>query len=342
MICKLRKQMDLSQNSLGDALSLSASAIGMYEQNRRLPDTDTIIKMCKFFRVSSDYLLEVSDENKKYNDSLSSESIQTRLLSLMKDKDMETEFVASVTKIRKRRLEDILFQEKKPDANELIELADCFNESTDYILILTDDHISPSVHKYDQDSFYGRLNNFMDGYSELEVAASIGVPVYQLKNIIDGTEEPTATILCKLANFFKTSTDYLLAITSVQRKPTSNGTYPFETDETSIDRISSILSNDVESTMTDMLSITDEELYNLKKYGFIPHISVLRNLCKAFNISSDYLLGIADKQDENFLKSFRDLKDDNKDIIIGEIKKLLKEQRYEDSVAAESTLREAK
>ena len=64
IINKLRKQKGLSQSELGKKLCLSASAIGMYEQNRRLPDTDAIIKLSNFFSVSVDYLL-TGEETKK-------------------------------------------------------------------------------------------------------------------------------------------------------------------------------------------------------------------------------------------------------------------------------------
>ena len=54
----LRKKNKLTQKQLAQVLDTSASTIGMYEQNRREPDIDTIIKMCIKFRVSPDYLLE--------------------------------------------------------------------------------------------------------------------------------------------------------------------------------------------------------------------------------------------------------------------------------------------
>ncbi len=57
----LRKERKITQKELAQALDTSASAIGMYEQNRREPDNATIIKLAQFFRVSSDYLLGLSE-----------------------------------------------------------------------------------------------------------------------------------------------------------------------------------------------------------------------------------------------------------------------------------------
>lgn len=55
---KLREGKGLTQSELGKALDISPSAIGMYEQGRRVPDVPTLKKMSAFFGVSIDYLLE--------------------------------------------------------------------------------------------------------------------------------------------------------------------------------------------------------------------------------------------------------------------------------------------
>lgn len=60
----LRTEKKLSQKELADILSISTSAVGMYEQKRRLPDIDIIIKLSKFFDVSTDFLiLETNKRN---------------------------------------------------------------------------------------------------------------------------------------------------------------------------------------------------------------------------------------------------------------------------------------
>ena len=47
----------MTQKDLGDLLGISASTIGMYEQNRREPDIDMLLKISTHFDVSIDYLL---------------------------------------------------------------------------------------------------------------------------------------------------------------------------------------------------------------------------------------------------------------------------------------------
>lgn len=55
---KIRENKGLLQKEVADALKISASTIGMYEQNRREPDNETLKKIANYFNVSTDYLLD--------------------------------------------------------------------------------------------------------------------------------------------------------------------------------------------------------------------------------------------------------------------------------------------
>lgn len=57
----LREELGLKQEELAQKLSVSPSAIGMYERNLREPNNELTLKMCEFFGVSTDYLLGKSD-----------------------------------------------------------------------------------------------------------------------------------------------------------------------------------------------------------------------------------------------------------------------------------------
>ena len=60
-IIMLRKQAHMSQLQLAEALHISASTIGMYEQGRRSPGLDILIRMSRVFGVSLDYLITGPD-----------------------------------------------------------------------------------------------------------------------------------------------------------------------------------------------------------------------------------------------------------------------------------------
>ena len=52
----LREERGIKQKDLARELSLSASTIGMYEQNRREPDLETLTRMARYFECSLDML----------------------------------------------------------------------------------------------------------------------------------------------------------------------------------------------------------------------------------------------------------------------------------------------
>ena len=62
-ITRLRHAMGLSQLQLAQKLSISPSALGMYEQSRRTPSLDLLISMSQIFNVSLDYLITGTEFN---------------------------------------------------------------------------------------------------------------------------------------------------------------------------------------------------------------------------------------------------------------------------------------
>ena len=57
----LRLSRSLTQDELARQINISPSAVSMYENGAREPDLSTLIAFAKFFNVSSDYLLGLSD-----------------------------------------------------------------------------------------------------------------------------------------------------------------------------------------------------------------------------------------------------------------------------------------
>lgn len=59
----LREKNKITQKDLARTLGVSRGTIGMYEIGKRDPDTETLIKISKYFNVTTDYLLGKSGEN---------------------------------------------------------------------------------------------------------------------------------------------------------------------------------------------------------------------------------------------------------------------------------------
>ena len=54
---ELRKERNLMQKDVAKALNLSRATYASYEQGTREPSIDIIIKLCKFFDTTPNYLL---------------------------------------------------------------------------------------------------------------------------------------------------------------------------------------------------------------------------------------------------------------------------------------------
>ncbi len=290
---KLRESKGYTQSSLGDILNLSPSTIGMYEQGRRFPDVETLIRMCKFFNVSSDYLLEVTDNPKPYEKCHSGDNIQHRLKNLIEESGMGKSTISEMAKIRRSRLDDIL-SGKSPNINELRVLAECFWESTDYLLCITDERQSHEEHYVDSHSFQGRLSILMDGYTELEIANELDISIMRLRKLLNGEEIPEPALLQRISDFFCVSTDFLLGIRHQTRNRLLTGKYPFPMNTIALERIQNILGSDNDGYLAEALGLTEDELFIFYHYGFMPHISVITELCRISKVSSDYLLGFSE------------------------------------------------
>ena len=55
-----RTQKKITQSQLASVLGISSSTVGMYEQDRREPDLQTLILLCEYFGISADEILGIS------------------------------------------------------------------------------------------------------------------------------------------------------------------------------------------------------------------------------------------------------------------------------------------
>lgn len=61
----LRTDNDLKQEDVAKILKITTQAYGMYENKKRSLPIDSLIILCKFYNVSSDYILGLSDSKNK-------------------------------------------------------------------------------------------------------------------------------------------------------------------------------------------------------------------------------------------------------------------------------------
>ena len=230
----------------------------------------------------------------------------------------------------------------EPNSEILLNMASVFDVSVDYLLGNDTPTNTFSICKremtpggYDNSIRHWILKTGL-GYDE--VAQKLGISEDLLMDYVEENIPIPYQILIALSEICEVSTDCLLGLKSKSREKDLNNVLPFRYDyriakrirklcqESNVDTKSSFLEN--------LLCLSSKEVFYLIEYGFIPHMDTLIKLADYFNVSTDYLLCQIDDQSEKVLRSFYQLDEDNKDIIIGKIKECIKEQRYE-SVAAD-------
>lgn len=58
----LRVDNDLKQEDVANVLKITKQAYGMYENKKRGLPIESLITLCKFYNVSSDYILGMTDD----------------------------------------------------------------------------------------------------------------------------------------------------------------------------------------------------------------------------------------------------------------------------------------
>ena len=58
---ELREENNVSQKQIADYLNVKQNTYSQYETNKRQLPIDVLIKLAKFYKVSTDYILELED-----------------------------------------------------------------------------------------------------------------------------------------------------------------------------------------------------------------------------------------------------------------------------------------
>lgn len=267
----------------------------------------------------------------------------SRIIDERKKLGLSQAELASKLKVSQKSISKYERGNRRPSYETLLAMSSIFGVSVDYLIGNDTAANTCSTPKkqvvsggYDNSIGYWILETGL-GYDE--VAQKLGISEDLLMDYIEERIDIPYQILIALSEICEVSTDCLLGLISKSRKKDFDNVLPFRYDyqiakrirklcqESNVDTKSSFLEN--------LLCLSSKEVFYLIEYGFIPHMDTLIKLADYFNVSTDYLLCQIDDQSEKMLRSFCQLDEDNKDIIIGKIKECIKEQRYESSVAAD-------
>lgn len=90
---ELRKEKGMSMKELGEALGCSESTISLYENGKREPSFETLLKMGEFFGVTVGYLLGNEEKDPSQKAEVSDDDIKFALFGGAKVTDAQFEEV---------------------------------------------------------------------------------------------------------------------------------------------------------------------------------------------------------------------------------------------------------
>lgn len=67
---KLRKEKGISLKELGAIIGVAESTVSLYENGKRQPDYETLLRLAEYFNVSADYLLRGESESERLPEEL--------------------------------------------------------------------------------------------------------------------------------------------------------------------------------------------------------------------------------------------------------------------------------
>lgn len=80
----IRKDHNDTQQDLADKLHASLYAVRCWKQGKRDPSHDTLVAICKFYGVSADYLLGLTDEDLIYSQRRQKNNLNQENLATLK------------------------------------------------------------------------------------------------------------------------------------------------------------------------------------------------------------------------------------------------------------------
>lgn len=86
---ELRIERNSSQKEVADDIGISNTAISQYESDSRFPNEETLRRLCIYYKISSDYLLGLTDTK---HAPLSKEEIKEKMISC-KEMDFIVELI---------------------------------------------------------------------------------------------------------------------------------------------------------------------------------------------------------------------------------------------------------
>ncbi len=184
-----------------------------------------------------------------------------------------------------------------------------------------------------------------EGLTQAELARVIGISRSSLSLYEIEKREPDIKTLSKLASLFNVPVGYILGNEreTIDHKNNSTSTFCYEI-ASRIKKIA-VASN---KNLNELLPLLKTKILDGKCYNIDDFMQDIYTISDFLGVTDEYILGgkelenrtdySLNDEEKKFLFTFQQLDQDNKDIILGDMKKYIKQQKQE-SVAADEDLK---
>lgn len=208
------------------------------------------------------------------------------------------------------------------------------------------------------------MANLSDRIKELRLSADMtqeefgkkfGIVKSTVSLYESGKSTPNDELKKQICDYFNISVDYLLGVSDDKHRNSPSDDkgffFFFFFDDKDLQEVFvSALKTALETqnmTVSELCEKTEIDVDTCNQYltgEHAPTLEHLVELSKALDVSIDYLLGQVPKisqAEKKLLNAFKNLSEDNQDIIIGKTKELLREQRFDNPPVAADGNRKA-
>lgn len=202
-IAEQRKKLGLSQEELAEKLNISQKSISKYERGSRRPSYEVLVSMAALFGVTTDYLLGVDGGEK---------DMKNRVKELREENGMKQSELGKLLNVQDAAISKYESGDIPLTGEKIIQLAEYFGVSTDYLLGLedimeTNEKSNEIVHRTGQN-----IKNLRErkGLTQQELAVRVDVAQSTVANWESGRREPDINILIRIAKLFNVTLDELV------------------------------------------------------------------------------------------------------------------------------------
>ena len=217
----LREKQGKGQQEVCAALNIEQSTLANYENGKRIPKIDILIKIARYYNVSTDYLLGIVQQTIPYgvvSYSGQNEYTGKNIAYWIFKSNFGYDEIANMLGISEDLLEEYCNGESVP-LNILIKLSEICEVSTDCLLGLREKprpkqggdypfRFDPEISRRLKD----QMQQMGENYSQ--IAAVIGIEEEEVFNFLEYGFVPHITVFIQIAEHFLVSSDFLLNRTS--------------------------------------------------------------------------------------------------------------------------------